>query len=253
MDTWLLWYLSTIAIAFVIIVGDSAIGRKLFVTEALAAAVTVGALGSTWIAFFVSAYYASLTANGIYVAWGITALLAALRLPGFVRNLPGLLRRTSLDDIAALVLLALISLIIWPTYNGRMIPGYGEQLVTGGSCYGDLPIHMTIANSFLVGCNTEIKLSGMMSPIFAGRDMTYPFLPGASFRWGRAKWSERYSVRFPLQTSTPPSSSRSGAPCATASCFPASPSPARSGCSSSGSASASRARDSGRCWASPSS
>jgi hypothetical protein len=58
-----------------------------------------------------------------------------------------------------------------------MIPSYGEQLVTGGSCYGDLPIHMTIANSFLVGCNTEISLFSMQSPIFAGRRMTYPFLP----------------------------------------------------------------------------
>ena len=115
MDTWLLWYTSTAVLTLVALVGDPSIGRKLFPTEALAAAVTVGALGSTWLAFLSSAYFAALTPQAVWIAWGVLAGIAVLRLPGFVRNLPGLLKRSSLDDAVALAILGLISLVIWPT------------------------------------------------------------------------------------------------------------------------------------------
>ena len=51
------------------------------------------------------------------------------------------------------------------------------MIYSGGSCYGDLPIHMYLAESFLIGGNKHISWSGMTSPIFAGERLTYPFLP----------------------------------------------------------------------------
>jgi hypothetical protein len=174
--TWLLWYASTAAVALVWLVG-SPIGKKLYLSEALAAAVAVGTTCSTWLVFIVSAYFGALTLNGVLVAWGLSFAVALLHAPGFLKNVPGLFRRVCLDDAFAAAVVFAISLVLWPTYSGRMIPTQHGQIMTGASCYGDLPIHMTIANSFLVGCNTEVKLSGMVSPIFAGHDMTYPFLP----------------------------------------------------------------------------
>jgi len=81
------------------------------------------------------------------------------------------------DTIAAGVAIASAT-VFWPLYSLRMLPtDEAGNILTAGSCYGDLPIHMTIANSFLVGVNQRITWGTMMSPIFAGEPMTYPFLP----------------------------------------------------------------------------
>jgi len=82
------------------------------------------------------------------------------------------------DDSIVAVVLAAASVWLWPAYSRRMLPSdEAGNLVTGGSCYGDLPIHMALANSFLVGVNTQVSWQTMASPIFAGAHMTYPFLP----------------------------------------------------------------------------
>jgi hypothetical protein len=89
------------------------------------------------------------------------------------------------DGWIAACVVAALSTFLWPIYSARMIPSEDVMLMTAGSCYGDLPIHIAIANTFLVGVNQEINWParrsdgslGMMSPIFAGEPLTYPFLP----------------------------------------------------------------------------
>lgn len=47
-----------------------------------------------------------------------------------------------------------------------------------GACYGDLPFHLNIINSFVYGCNSRRrKLFDNVSPFFAGEPLAYPVLP----------------------------------------------------------------------------
>ena len=172
---WLAWYAGMAALAFVWLVGG-AVGPRLHYVEALAAALALGAVASTWAVFLVSALaFSALTQGAVLAASLALAYAAARRWADFRRE--HALMRLSRDDALALAVTGALALLLAPTYWRRMIPERDGRLVSGGSCYGDLPIHMTIANSLLVGCNTHVSLAGMQSPIFAGRRMTYPFLP----------------------------------------------------------------------------
>jgi len=90
--------------------------------------------------------------------------------------------------------LLVIGVIMWPLWSSRFLPENDDGSVrSGGSCWADLPIHMHMAQSFLVGRNQDISFFGLHSPIFAGRPMSYPFIPdfqtaimiklGFSMRW----------------------------------------------------------------------
>lgn len=45
--------------------------------------------------------------------------------------------------------LGALSLVFWPLYSSRMLPEENGKIMSGGSCWADLPIHMHIAESFL--------------------------------------------------------------------------------------------------------
>jgi hypothetical protein len=54
----------------------------------------------------------------------------------------------------------------------------GQQVIhAGGSCWSDLPIHMSMVHAFLSGRNQDVSWGDMISPVFAGEKMAYPFLP----------------------------------------------------------------------------
>lgn len=175
---WLVWHLATIALSFVWLVGG-VIGPRLYYTEAAAAAITIGTLGASWIVYLVSCALSSLSEFGVLLSTGIMFVAARSRYASFIREHQAMrargLRR---DDWLALAVTVGLSLFLYPTYSARMIPMRDGKTWAGGSCYGDLPIHMTIAESFLVGCNQNVSWgTRMISPIFAGHHMTYPFLP----------------------------------------------------------------------------
>lgn len=48
-------------------------------------------------------------------------------------------------DFVLIALEIFLGLWLWPLYSSRMIPDVNGYLYSGGSCYGDLPIHMQIA------------------------------------------------------------------------------------------------------------
>lgn len=88
-------------------------------------------------------------------------------------------KRSLIDsyDWPALALSAALAAPMWTLYSTRMIPEQQGSLMSAGSCYGDLPIHMQIAESFLSGCNQDMSWGGLRSPIFWPEPLTYPFLP----------------------------------------------------------------------------
>jgi hypothetical protein len=168
---WLFFYVSNAILAFIYLVGGP-IGPRFYYTEAIAAAITLGAIISTWLVFIFSALFGSLNLLSILLASLVSFYFASSRWKSCK------LRRFLREDTLALSVTFLLSLILLPTYWLRMIPLQPEGWIkSGGSCYGDLPIHMTLANSFLDGCNKEMSFFNMQSPIFAGRKLTYPFLP----------------------------------------------------------------------------
>lgn len=97
------------------------------------------------------------------------------------------------DALYVAALLAVAAYFLVPLYSSRMIPEEDGQIFSGGSCWADLPIHMTIVNSFLSGRNQDVSLADMQSPVFAGERFSYPFIPdfhaavlvkqGLSMRW----------------------------------------------------------------------
>jgi len=87
---------------------------------------------------------------------------------------------TAPERVDALVTLAVVwvgGLVFWPLYSSHMIPEDGGRIFSGGSCWADLPIHMTIAESFLTGRNNDVAWGDMQSPVFAGEKFVYPFIP----------------------------------------------------------------------------
>lgn len=69
-------------------------------------------------------------------------------------------------------------IIVVPLFSTRFIPEDNERHVySGGSCWSDLSIHLHMAYSFIYGRNQDVSFFDLMSPIFAGEKMSYPFLP----------------------------------------------------------------------------
>ena len=66
------------------------------------------------------------------------------------------------------LVMALATAVLAPLYNSRMLPEEGGRVFSGGSCWADLPMHMTVAESFINGRNQDVSWSQMVSPIFAG-------------------------------------------------------------------------------------
>ena len=66
---------------------------------------------------------------------------------GFVTYIMGIGRSIPLrnPDYVLIVLELILGLWLWPLYSSRMIPEQHGNIFSGGSCYGDLPIHMQIA------------------------------------------------------------------------------------------------------------
>ena len=94
------------------------------------------------------------------------------------------------------LLMVVAALLLVPLYDTRMLKPEGEdggKIFSGGSCWADLPLHMTMAESFLHGRNQDVSWSQMVSPLFAGESLAYPFLPdfhaavlvkiGTDLRW----------------------------------------------------------------------
>ena len=190
------WYVGTLLAAFTWLLGTS-LAQKLTIGELLFASIPVGTIGGAWLVFLTACMLSQLSPLTLLVSSILLAILISDRLVQFGRNARRLLARfpaQRTDLLVSLALAAAVSCVMWPLYSTRMIPERNGVLLSGGSCYGDLPIHMYLAESFLVGCNQDVSWSGMMSPIFAGERMTYPFLPdfhaavikslGSSLRWG---------------------------------------------------------------------
>ena len=142
--------------------------------------VVVGSVGGAWIVFLTACLLGSLSLQTIVVASAIMVALASERWPSAIRHTKHILTRWKehrTDFYLSVGLCVALSFIFWPLYATRMIPEVNGMIMSGGSCYGDLPIHMYLAESFLIGCNKNISWSGMTSPIFTGERLTYPFLP----------------------------------------------------------------------------
>jgi hypothetical protein len=188
MSTAVLWYGATVGSAFVWLLG-SAWGPRMSIGELLAAAITVGTVGGAWAVYLTACASGNLWAETIYVATALMLLAAYLRARDCLRGWRGMLAQwqsrgagrvvTPLDDVLAWAVTLALGVPVAATYWHRMLPQDEHgNILAGGSCYGDLPIHMTLAQSFLVGVNQRIGWgSAMMSPIFAGEPLTYPFLP----------------------------------------------------------------------------
>ena len=176
----LAWYLGSLVAAFVWLL-DSTLAPKLTLAELAFAAIPVGTIGGAWLVFLVACALSQLTP----LTLGISSIFAAVVLAGASMRLPANMRaavgrwrgRARGDSAVAVAVAAAVSYVMWPLYSSRMIPEANGMILSGGSCYGDLPIHMYLAESFLRGCNTDISWSGLLSPMFAGERMTYPFLP----------------------------------------------------------------------------
>ncbi len=75
-------------------------------------------------------------------------------------------------------LVVVTALVMTPLYSSRYLYEEADgSVMTGGSTWADLPIHLHFANAFLYGRNRAVYFHGMHSPIFAGELMQYPFLP----------------------------------------------------------------------------
>ena len=64
------------------------------------------------------------------------------------------------DFFVAMATVGVLSLIFWPLYSSRMIPEENGNIMSGGSCWADLPIHMHIAESFLQ-VRRRVRVGGM--------------------------------------------------------------------------------------------
>lgn len=74
--------------------------------------------------------------------------------------------------------LAVWGYVVQPLYRTRYLwEDEMGNVYSGGSCWADLSIHLHMAYSFIFGRNSDVSFYGLMSPIFAGEKMSYPFLP----------------------------------------------------------------------------
>ena len=212
------WFLLTVACAFVWLAGSRA-GRHLSLVELVAASLPVACVLGSWLVYLAGMAVAAFTPGTIWAGTAVMAVAAWRSLPAARRRLQYAWgsavaataaasaegRRllappkppvrlggiwTAADDLLLFIVGAIATAVLGPLYSARMLaPGTGWAAslpTTAASCYGDLPIHMGLAQAFLVGCNTALawparlsdgSLPGMQSPIFAGEPLTYPYLP----------------------------------------------------------------------------
>ncbi|RYG55556.1 hypothetical protein EON66_05000, partial [archaeon] len=109
----------------------------------------------------------------------IVAVLAAV--PRFRANLRARIAAgmgaDKMNVWLSLGITAMAAILFIPLYSSRMIPTVDGNIMSGGSCWADMPIHMHIVQSFIVGRNQDVSWGGMHSPVFAGELMYYPFIP----------------------------------------------------------------------------
>ncbi|RYG43869.1 hypothetical protein EON67_12400 [archaeon] len=170
-----LWLAATWLLAAVYVRG-AAWSSLLSPLEIGVASVAGGTAAAVWAVFLVSSLFGSLSVFSVLVATCLLAAAAYARYTAAPRPLPRLALARS--QWVGCALLGACLLPTWRLYSTRMLPEdeYGN-IIAAGSCYGDLPIHMNIAQSFLIGANINFSWSNMHSTIFAGAPLTYPFLP----------------------------------------------------------------------------
>jgi hypothetical protein len=128
--------------------------------------------------------FGSLSVTAIFTALGVMIYLAVQKIPRCLRVRAHSKARQAAapsyrnwDEMWTIVSVLVWAVVLFQPYNTRMIPEKDGMIYTAGSCYGDFPIHMQLAYAFTHGCNREISFHSMMSPIFAGETLTYPYLP----------------------------------------------------------------------------
>jgi hypothetical protein len=138
------------------------LGLPLTLLEERALAGAVALVLAPWVLFL--AAWAVGFALGLPLA--TTALLVGGHLLGRDRAPP------PRPDMPATSLLSWIALVVVfaLAFHGHMLHVEGGGLFTGGSTYGDLALHATLANHF---ASTEI---GFASPLVANQALTYPIL-----------------------------------------------------------------------------
>jgi hypothetical protein len=123
---------------------------------------TVALVGAPWLAF--------LAAWGLGFTFGLPLACAALvSLGHWLGRAPSQQSRPELPATSRLSWLAL-AIVFAMAFHGHMFHAEGGGLYTGGSSYGDLALHSTLANHF---ASAEI---GFASPLVANHPLTYPFL-----------------------------------------------------------------------------
>lgn len=152
---WGLWYVSTILCSFVYLAG-SPLGSRLSLGELVAGSVPVGTICGAWAVYLASCLLGRLTLSSIALGTASMVLAAALNRRRFLREwghfsaaMPSWgkwripLPLTSPDWVCLAMSLAM-GYVLWPLYSSRMIPEAHGNIMSGGSCYGDLPIHMQV-------------------------------------------------------------------------------------------------------------
>ncbi|KAJ6227950.1 hypothetical protein M0813_09365 [Anaeramoeba flamelloides] len=72
--------------------------------------------------------------------------------------------------------LLLLPLLIY-LFDIHYIPISYSGVQTRKNCYGDLPFHLTLINSFLHGCNSRFRsLQSLQFPVLSDSQLSYPFL-----------------------------------------------------------------------------
>lgn len=181
-------------------------GNFLSLSEIIAASICLGTAGGAWIVFVVSSTYGRLTLGTILFSTLVMVGMGLINAKKVVRSLQictasfqstmhTIFQRKRKDssksthqvrsplwalltsrDSFIIILTIVMGCLTYPLYHMRMIREVDGGLISANSCYGDLPIHMQIANSFLIGGNQNMSWGNLESPIFAKMPLTYPFL-----------------------------------------------------------------------------
>lgn len=112
--------------------------------------------------------------HGLFGATAVILYLAYEHLPTFIKRIGPAIKSAVVDadgrkdTLLACVVTGVAALFLVPLYSTRFIPEHDGKVWSGGSCWADLPIHMHMAQSFLVGRNQDVSWGGMHSPVFAG-------------------------------------------------------------------------------------
>jgi hypothetical protein len=137
------------------------IGLPLSRVEAFAVATTVASAVVPWL-LFVAAWACGFAA-------GLPLAVALLAAAGY-----GLARGRRVEPAATArgsrLSWAVIAVLFALLFHGHMLHERGGALFTGGSTFGDLALHATLATRFAVA---DLEL---VSPIAAGHALAYPFL-----------------------------------------------------------------------------